>query len=303
MKALAKGKHVLLEKPAVVNATEAESLFRSTLLQGPQAPILLEALHFRFQPTWQYFESLVDRDNIQVVTTVARLPAYMISEGIRFNYDLGGGNLLDLGTYPIYAMRHVMGAEPDECTKCEVRISSHGQLCDEAAEASFVFPSGRTGIVMTDLQASATTFPTFNITVLHKAVAAEDIELPAGQKKERIRKLTLYNFLMSSFWHRLDIEDEFVVREVKSGNVVKRWTKKQSKKIYTFKDAGIDQPSEDYWTSYRHQLEQFVSHVRGQQGSGLWVPYEDSLSHAKMIDMAYEKSSLPLRRTSKYVPS
>lgn len=55
LKALAKGKHVLLEKPAVVNAREVEALFRSPLLQKPNAPVLLEAIHYRFQPTWQTF--------------------------------------------------------------------------------------------------------------------------------------------------------------------------------------------------------------------------------------------------------
>jgi len=72
LKALAKGKHVLLEKPSVNTAAEAELLFRHPLLSKPGAPVLLEAFHYRFQPTWQYFLTLIDRPNLERVeaTTV-----------------------------------------------------------------------------------------------------------------------------------------------------------------------------------------------------------------------------------------
>ncbi|KAF4966926.1 hypothetical protein FSARC_5459 [Fusarium sarcochroum] len=301
LKALAKGKHVIIEKPATVNATEAELLFQCPLLKQPNAPILLEAMHFRFQPAWQYFLSLVDPPNIQAVNTFAELPSYMIPKrGIRFDYDLGGGNILDLGTYPLYALRQIMGTEPEECTMCNTRTApAPQQLCDEFAEASFRFPGGRVGNAVMNMRASVTTFPTFDLTVSHREAKLVDLKLPGGQTKWLIRKLSMSNFLMSSFWHHIDVMDEYMIRDETSGKVIKRWTK-QSKKIYTFKDAGVDQPSEPFWTSYRHQLEQFVNRIRGHKGSGLWVGYEDSLAQAKMIDMAYEKSGLPLRPTSNF---
>ena len=67
VKALTKGKDVLVEKPAVANAEEATALFGSPLLREPNAPVLLEAMHHKFQPTWQYFLSLVDRENLEHV--------------------------------------------------------------------------------------------------------------------------------------------------------------------------------------------------------------------------------------------
>lgn len=306
LKALSKGKHVLLEKPAVVNAVEAEGLFRSPLLQKPDAPILLEAVHFCFQPTWQYFVSLVDRPNINLVTAVAKLPSYMISrDGIKFDYEMGGGNMLDLGTYPMYALRQIMDAEPEECTKCIVRVPpAPHELCDEAADARFLFPGGRIGEITTDLRASVTIIPTFKITVSHNEVVVEDSTLPNNQTKTRVRKIKLNNFLVAAAWHRIDISDEFIVRE-KEGDrrVVQRWSEKRSKKVYTFKDAGIDdQPSEPFWTSYRHQLEQFVNRIRRRQGSGLWISNEDSIAQARMIDLAYERSGLPIRCSTKQIP-
>jgi predicted dehydrogenase len=225
-------------------------------------------------------------------------------EGIKFDYNMGGGNILDLGTYPIKAVRQIMGAEPEECTACNVRIPPPPyELCDEAADMSFRFSGGRVADIVTDLRASVTTMPTFKISVLHNEVAMENRELPPAQTQSRVRRITLHNFLVAAMWHRIEIEDEILVRERQGGGIVKRSMQKHSKKVYTFKDAGIDQPSEPYWTSYRHQLEQFVNRIRGRDGSGLWVSNEDSLAQAKMIDMAYEKSGLPLRRTSEFQPA
>jgi len=149
-------------------------------------------------------------------------------------------------------------------------------------------------------RASVTTLPTFNISVCHKEIKLEDMTLPKGQTKWTRRKLSISNFLISSFWHRIDIVDEYTIRDETNEKDLKKWTVKQSKKVYTFKDANVDQPSEPFWSSFRHQLEQFVNRVRGKQGSGLWVDQEDSIAQARMIDMAYEKSGLPLRPTSKF---
>ncbi|KAF4958458.1 hypothetical protein FGADI_2380 [Fusarium gaditjirri] len=302
IKALAKGKHVLFEKPASVNTIEAEMLFKLPLLRQPNAPVVLEAMHFRFQPSWQYFLNLVDRENIQTVDTVAELPSYIIPKGnAQLEYNLGGGTMLHLGTYPMYALRQIMGDEPEQCTTCKTRnIPPPGDLCDEYAETSFRFPGGRIGNAVINARASVTTFPTFNIAVFHKETELKDPTLPRGQTKWKRRKLGFSNFLVSSFWHRIDIADEYSIREERNGKELKKWTVKQSKKVYTFKDARIDQPGEPFWSSYRHQLEQFANRVRGNQGSGLWVGFEDSIAQARMIDMAYEKSGLPLRPTSKF---
>lgn len=149
-------------------------------------------------------------------------------------------------------------------------------------------------------RSSITTFPTFNISVRHKKVKLEDMTLPKEQTKSKVRELSMSNFLISSFWHRIDIVDEYAIRNETNEKDLKKWTVKQCKKVYTFKDAGIDQPSEPFWSSYRHLLEQFVNRVRESQGSGLWVDHEDSIAQARMIDVAYEKSGLLLRPTRKF---
>lgn len=304
MKALNKGKHVLVEKPVVVNAIEAEALFQSPVLQTPNAPILLEAMHHRFQPSWQYFLSLVDRSSLDRVVSIGKLPSYIIPKtSVQLGYETGGGNLLNLGTYGMCVLREIIGAEPEECTRCTIRKTPLNELCDEAAEATFRFPHGAVGEIVTDMRASVFILPTFIATVVHKEVPVEDDRLSHGQKKFRIRKVTLNNFLMAAAWHRIDIEDEFIIKKVdgETNGVIKRWTKKESRKIYTFKDAGLDQPGEPFWSSWRHQLEQFVNRARGREGSGLWFSNDDSLKQAKIIDMAYEEAGLPLRPTGGFL--
>jgi hypothetical protein len=51
---------------------------------------------------------------------------------------------------------------------------------------------------------------------------------------------------MSSFWHQIDMVDEYAIRDDTRGKVLRRWTTKLSKRIYTFRHAGIRQLSEAY---------------------------------------------------------
>ncbi|CEL11064.1 hypothetical protein ASPCAL14171 [Aspergillus calidoustus] len=308
VKAISKRKHVLVEKPSVANATEAEALFNSPLLKSPNAPIVLESLHYIFQPAWRVFLTFVDKPNVERVVSVAKVPAYVVPKGSsQRQYETGGGSLLNIGMYPMSVLREVMGAEPEECTRCIVkRAPSPNEQIDESAEATFSFSNGRKGEIVSDISGRPLSFPSFNITVLHKEVevpiddsnATGGPKLAPGQKLHRIRRVTLSNFMMAAAWHRLDIQDEYIIRQAE--RVVKRWTKKESRKVYTFRDAGIDEPGEAHWSSFRYQLEQFVNRVNGKKGVD-WVGGEYSLAQARMVDMAYEKCGLPVKRTSSFV--
>jgi len=229
--------------------------------------------------------------------------AMFTKDNIRWRYELGGGAMMDAGTYLFSTLRQVFGAEPEECVECAAtRCPQPYELCDAGASGSFRFPGGKVGAFRLDLQAGLTQFGLPRVTVTHRPVAVADDSLPAGQEKTRTRRLVLNNFMVSGFWHRIDVEDEFVVRDTETDRVLRRWKTSEAKKIYTWADAGVaDQPSEPYWTSYRHMLEQFVNRIRGREGSGVWVEHEDSIAQAKMIDMAYEKSGLPVRPTSNFV--
>jgi hypothetical protein len=138
------------------------------------------------------------------------------------------------------------------------------------------------------------------VTVTNKEVVVPDDSLPPEQEKVLKRELSLYGILFSLIWHRIDIKDNYIIRT--RGKVIKTWTEKQSHKAYTFKEAGgkfVSLPGETFWMSYRHMLEQFVNRVKGRETQS-WVTGEDSISQMKMLDMAYKKSGLGIRPTSKY---
>ncbi|KAI1338748.1 hypothetical protein F5Y15DRAFT_97028 [Xylariaceae sp. FL0016] len=301
IRALRAGKHVLLEKPSVSNAKEAEALFNLPLLREPNAPVLLEAFHYQFQPSWAVLLSLVDRRNLAHVHAFFKIPSWTFDDNdIRFEYDLAGGSIMDLGTYTISALRHVIGAEAEACLECNVvKMAEPKDKCDHTFDAKFRFPNGVTGDIEGGHRGAPFPIKTPYVTVTHREVPVADANVAEGQETTRVRKVTLWNYLFSPIWHRIDVEDTFTIFKTSDKSVVKTWATNESRKAYTFKEGGIDQPSEDYWMSYRHQMEQFVNKVKGRKVDH-WVTSEDSIAQMRMIDMAYEKSGLGIRPSTDF---
>lgn len=119
MKALAAGKHVLLEKPSADTAEETRQMFA---LAESKGLVLLEAFHyrcvvsvpkafdpslimqcspFRFHPAIQRVKAIIDSKELgdikHISTTLAMPKGFINKDDIRFNYDLGGGGLMDMG--------------------------------------------------------------------------------------------------------------------------------------------------------------------------------------------------------------
>ncbi|KAH8816095.1 hypothetical protein F5884DRAFT_208323 [Xylogone sp. PMI_703] len=317
IKALKAGKHVLLEKPSTSNATEAAALFRHDILKQPNSPVLLEAFHIRFHPAWQTFLSLLDRPNIASVNVINTAPSgFLPKDDIRFIYDLSGGSLMDLGTYNVLCLRQILGTEPEECIEAIPRIMAKpfDQKCDESFNIKYRFPNGVIGEIYCDLSAKGgwpmpsltSGLPALNLpkcTVVHREVLVKDDSLSADSGLEHVvvKKVVLLNMLMPHFWHRLDVEETHSIRNASSKAVKKTWKVKSQRKVYSWpKEGGEQKPGEDYWSTYRYTLEEFVNRIKGRKGSGVWMDGEDSIRQMAMIDMAYEKSGLPLRPTSTY---
>ncbi|KAK7981305.1 oxidoreductase [Apiospora saccharicola] len=305
-KAIKAGKHVLVEKPSVSNSVEAEILFNMPELSQPNGPVLLEAFHSRFYPSWVLFQSMVDPADVVSVVSHSMIPWWGTKKtDIHFNFPLAGGSMMAMGTYNYAALRVLFGADPVECTSCTTQAYTDGihDKCDWEFEASFKFPNGGTGKASSTLQGGTVMKPSW-VTVTCREVAVADDSLPAGQQMFQTRELTLQGMIHGVFWHRIDVKETNVVR-TKDGKEVRRSTTSRSHKAYTFKEAGgefASLPGEAYWMSYRHQLEQFVNKVKGRPVTH-WISGEDSLAQMKMLDMAYEKSGLGPRPTSKYRPT
>lgn len=307
---MAAGKHVLLEKPSTSNAQEAELLFRSPLLLNPSqqdgrpAPVLMEAFHSFFTPAWRLFLSTIDRPSVAHVHARAVVPSFIAKDDdIRFDYNLAGGSAMDLGTYTVMAVRGTLGVEPEECVEAELqRRPPPREKCDGSFRAVFRFPGDVIGEVEGGLRGSNYVWSWPTLTVQHRAVVDAGEECEEGEEVKRTRKVTLVNFMFGPVYHRIDIEDEFIVTNKGSGQVLRKYVKKETKKAYTFREMGDDEPGEIYWSTYRHELEQFVNRVRGREGNGAFISHENSMAQMRALDMIYEKSGLGLRPTSEYRP-
>ncbi len=122
MKALAAGKHVLLEKPSSDCAEETKIMCEFAESKGL---VLLEAFHYRygeivdrvtgyswnlsrFHPAIQRVKAIIDSGELGAIKHIdARLaiPAGKFKAGdIRYEYDLGGGGLMDMGCMQFFSL-------------------------------------------------------------------------------------------------------------------------------------------------------------------------------------------------------
>ncbi|KFX96783.1 hypothetical protein O988_05170 [Pseudogymnoascus sp. VKM F-3808] len=298
------GKHVLLEKPSVSNAVEANILFNLPELSQPNAPTLLEGFHNLFHPAVHLFRSFITPADVTHVHTECMVPWWMASkDSIGFNYKLSGGSIMHMGTYNFAMMRIIFNAEPEECLDCETHIFGDGvhDKCDYDFTAQFRFPNGGVGEATATLRGPTLWKPS-EARVTMKEVVVLDKTLPPGQEKVRTRQVTLHGFMHAVMWHRIDVKDSYVIRNTSDRRPVKEWVESKSHKAYTYKEAGgdfSDLPGEDWWMSFRHQLEEFVNRVKGRPTRS-WIDGADSINQMKMVGMAYEKSGLGLRPTSSF---
>ena len=316
MKALKAGKHVLLEKPSTSNALEACNLLQNPLLAkdgasssaGKSSLVLLDAVHIRFHPAWQKFLSFLDSSNIAEATSTHELPnGLLATDDIRFQYQLSGGCLMDFGSYNVQMLRQVFGTEPVECVTTNVRLMPAGsdQNIDQAFSATWRFPNGGIGSIVSDLAAKgghhfswltsnlpATKIPMCSVTHREKVS-----QCPGSQEMEEATTKTviIWNLLFATIWHRIDVLEHHVLRHKKDGRIEKQWTVKSHFKQYEH-DSG-----DAAWSTYRHQLEEFVNRVRGRPGSGVWVDGDDSIEQMRMIDGAYQKAGMLLRPSNTYM--
>lgn len=108
--ALAQGKHVLCEKPLATSLAEARAMFDAARRHGR---VLLEAYPWWFQPQTATMMGLLRSGAIGPVRTVQASFGFRLHDpqgtNIRSLPGLGGGALLDAGSYCLSLIRLVMG--------------------------------------------------------------------------------------------------------------------------------------------------------------------------------------------------
>lgn len=148
--ALDAGKHVLCEKPFTSNAEEAERVAAAADRTGL---VVMEAFHYRYHPLAHRMRALVEQGELgtlERVETALCFPLPKFSD-IRYQYDLGGGATMDVGTYTVHLAR-LLGLEEPAVTSATAKLRSPD--VDRAMTASLAFPSGHTGRITCSMWSS-----------------------------------------------------------------------------------------------------------------------------------------------------
>ena len=130
------GKAVLCEKPFAMNAEEARRM-----VDGANAAntVLIEGFHYRFHPSFLKFEEMINSGKIGEIEEILGVFDVHIPNRdgeLRYIPELGGGALMDLGCYPLHAMRTLTGQEPKIIDRMHSR-AKNGVAISSWAEMNF----------------------------------------------------------------------------------------------------------------------------------------------------------------------
>jgi D-xylose 1-dehydrogenase (NADP+, D-xylono-1,5-lactone-forming) len=127
--ALAAGKHVLCEKPLSPRAEEVERCFDAAERAGL---VLSEGFMWRHHPQAERLESLVRGGAIGELRLVRAAFSFPLDRfpDVRWDAELDGGALLDVGCYCVSGARLLAGAEPE-------RVTGESVLADSGVDSRF----------------------------------------------------------------------------------------------------------------------------------------------------------------------
>lgn len=110
------GKHVLCEKPFTTSVAQAQELYA---LAEEKGLFLMEGFWIRFLPVLQKMQELIKEGKLGEIRYI-RSEYGFVAKGDRkvrkFNPQLGGGALLDIGIYNLGFLNMIMGKSPDSFT-------------------------------------------------------------------------------------------------------------------------------------------------------------------------------------------
>ncbi|KAL1719087.1 hypothetical protein EV715DRAFT_272898 [Schizophyllum commune] len=276
MRALAAGKHVLCEKPMADTAEEVREMFA---LAEQKNLVLLEAFHYRFHPAAQKAKAILESGELGAVQSTEiqfQLPPGIIKAGdIRYDLALGGGVMMDVGCYAMNILRFLTGAEPTA-----VLAAAHepppflaDPKIDHRSTAALAFPRDVTGSLSVDFgRRKIWGFipPLPNIRAIVRCAGGE---------------LELVNFVFPTVWHYIQVRPKVGAQ--------------RTEKAYTYKEAGMEGKGEDWWLTYRYQLEAFVDALKGRKPAH-WISKEDSISNLTWIEEVYKKTGYGPRPRSEF---
>ena len=136
IRALKAGKHVLCEKPLSANAAEAEQMFDAADRAGR---LLVEAFMYRSHPAVEKLIEMVHQGavgNLKLIRTHFTFNRPDAADDVRYQRELAGGSLMDVGCYCINLARALARAEP---TAVQAVAHLHSSGVDDYAAGTLDF--------------------------------------------------------------------------------------------------------------------------------------------------------------------
>ena len=143
LRAAAAGKHVLCEKPMAISSAECRQMIEAC--RKAQRKLMI-AYRVQYEPTWGHAFDLISSGGLgQMQSFQGGFYGQEAAGEWRLNRKLsGGGSLLDLGIYPLNAIRHAVGEEPTDFTAVVATRDKGGRFAEveQSMEWTMKFPSG-----------------------------------------------------------------------------------------------------------------------------------------------------------------
>ncbi len=137
IKALEAGKHVLCEKPIASNAADAQRMFQTAERTGKR---LVEAFMYRSHPAVQRFIAMAREGaigDLRLIRSNFTFQREASTEDVRYQTELAGGSIMDVGCYCVNFARAIAGNEPNSATAA---AHLHESGVDEYAAGLLQFP-------------------------------------------------------------------------------------------------------------------------------------------------------------------
>lgn len=151
-------KAVLCEKPFAINKEQVVEMIQTAKKENV---FLMEALWTYFLPHYHYVLELVKSEKFGKVTGLEAdfgFEAPYLPENRLFNKNLGGGSLLDIGIYPVFAALTLLGKPDTISAKAEFGETGVDQSCHIA----FKYQNGVRAQLLSTIDKTTPTTATIN---------------------------------------------------------------------------------------------------------------------------------------------
>ena len=143
LRAIARGKHVLCEKPMALKVEEIEAIEMAAADRGVT---VMEGFMYRFHPQFARAQEILRSGVIGELRFVRASYAFTMKPARMYRVnrpiDQGGGAMWDIGPYAIHTLRQCFGSEP-QTTAAIAKYNEHG--ADVTMSGVLDFGDGRHG--------------------------------------------------------------------------------------------------------------------------------------------------------------